>query len=189
MRPDIEPLHARNLNALALTLDAVDPSNFGMAGFFERLDSGSGPSLTLYASTPDPDRDYEPGCGTVACAVGHGPRAGIEALPGELWANYSRRVFGIRSGGLTRAGTIDHPDSWKFLFIGSIARFDNTPAGAAARIRCYLEEGVPDAYLEAFESVYRDPYSCTPELGERLRATYARYLRVPASLDREVEHA
>src|SRR3546814_6384471 len=36
-------------------------------------------------------------CGTVACAGGHGPIAGIPSLPGEYWGDYIPRVFGNRS--------------------------------------------------------------------------------------------
>jgi len=76
-------------------------------------------------------------CGAVACAVGHGPSAGILFDSDDLfyasgkpsWDNYTQAKF------------VD-VDSQEFawLFSGSWWRVDNTPRGAAARIR-YLLDG------------------------------------------------
>lgn len=68
-------------------------------------------------------------CGTIGCAVGHGPYAGIPKLGTETWTQYTSRVFGVAS--LTPA--------WEWMFAGIWAGIDNTPLGAAKRIWYYLE--------------------------------------------------
>lgn len=78
-------------------------------------------------------------CGTAACAAGHGPAAGIEAEEDEDWQSYVSRVF---FPFLTdRAG-------WLWCFSPAWQSHDNTPHGAAARIRWYLEHGLPEDFLE-----------------------------------------
>lgn len=72
-------------------------------------------------------------CGTVACAIGHGPAAGIpaEETAMEGWEDYSDRVFELSC----------NEETWCF---SSCWRWvDNTPHGAAKRIRYMLERGVP----------------------------------------------
>ena len=79
-------------------------------------------------------------CGTVACAVGHGPAAGIQPLPGERqWWDYSYRAF--VNG--------DHP-LWEYLFSSGWDRIDDTHHGAAARIAYALAEP-EEALVEASE--------------------------------------
>ena len=69
--------------------------------------------------------DYK--CGTVGCAVGHGPYAGIQPKFGEDWLAYSERVF-----------TGDDDDLWMWLFDASWTRVDNTAIGVAKRIYWFL---------------------------------------------------
>lgn len=77
-------------------------------------------------------------CGTAACAVGHGPKAGIAPVAGEMWRDYSERVF---ISPKTEYDTED--DAWEWCFGAGWARTDNTVHGAAARIEWMLEHGVP----------------------------------------------
>ncbi|MDH7796400.1 MULTISPECIES: hypothetical protein [unclassified Beijerinckia] len=73
-------------------------------------------------------------CGTVACAAGHGPAAGIEPIKkDESWTTYVRRHFGLSL----------FSDEGMWLFSGSWERSDNTPEGAARRIYWLLDEGLP----------------------------------------------
>lgn len=91
------------------------------------------------------------GCGTIACAAGWGPAAGIRPTEDELdfdgsvmrWNDYIERAFGCCpwAGGNNRA-------AFAFLFSGGWASSDNTPEGAARRIRYALTKGIP----------LRDPY-------------------------------
>ena len=71
-------------------------------------------------------------CGTVACACGHGPMAGIPVKKSDdNWAKYSERVFDLESWSI----------AWDFLFHPYWVGTDNTPKGAAARIRLMLDQG------------------------------------------------
>lgn len=80
-------------------------------------------------------------CGTVACAGGHGPRAGIDPIPGENWGSYIERAF-------TPAGYNEFID---YIFGSSWARHDNTPQGAGKRILYALHNDIPT------EERYHDP--------------------------------
>lgn len=75
-------------------------------------------------------------CGTIGCAVGHGPYAGIEKISGESWYNYSIRQFGLKDGG--------HPLYWQWCFAEMWVNLDNSPQGAAKRILWLLDKGLPD---------------------------------------------
>jgi hypothetical protein len=72
-------------------------------------------------------------CGSVGCAVGHGPYAGIPKLLGERWSEYSDRVFGLLA-----------IEKWEWCFSDFWKRSDNTPQGAAKRILYLLDNGLPD---------------------------------------------
>lgn len=88
-------------------------------------------------------------CGTAACAVGHGPSAGILfheneidsdaaydpdtdswSVPTPLWNRYAERAFVSRSWG----------QPFEFLFGGGWSTLDDTHRGAAARIRYLLDK-------------------------------------------------
>lgn len=73
-------------------------------------------------------------CGSVGCAIGHGPYVGIIKEAEENWYEYAERVFGMV------------PARWAWLFSSNWKDVDNTPEGAAARIRYYLEHGMPKNY-------------------------------------------
>ena len=73
-------------------------------------------------------------CGTVGCAAGHGPYAGIPKEEGEEWPDYIDRQFGFSD--------YDFNHSW--CFDGGWRHVDNTPEGAAKRILWLLDNGLPD---------------------------------------------
>lgn len=76
-------------------------------------------------------------CGSVACAIGHGPLAGIkESKEDCCWSAYARRVFGYSDGG---TGT------YLFGFEWSYSAYD-TAKDAGHRILYVLEHGFPDHY-------------------------------------------
>lgn len=77
-------------------------------------------------------------CYTVACAVGHGPAAGIPSVRGDTWYSYAMRSFGTRATQYDQTCLL-----WKFLFHFRWGAHDNTASGAARRIRYALEHGVP----------------------------------------------
>lgn len=76
-------------------------------------------------------------CGAVACAVGHGLAAGIPSMPEDWdWGRYSHRAF-------TPAGGF-----WIWCFSYDWEHVDNTPHGAAKRIRWLLEKGLPENWQD-----------------------------------------
>lgn len=80
-------------------------------------------------------------CGSVGCAVGHAPYAGIEKRAYEEWPAYSNRVF------FDNKRTTAYPflmTAWNWCFGSCWSAVDNTPRGAALRILWMLENGVPD---------------------------------------------
>jgi hypothetical protein len=130
--------HRDNLTKLANYLDALpkDYKDFDMCDF--NYDSDQ--SLDIA------DRRYD--CGTAACAVGHGPAAGIRVYKDADWFAYCERAFGI-----TRYAAdhdYDEDKDFEYLFGSGWGDYDNTPHGAAARIRTYLELGgkVPEGWVD-----------------------------------------
>lgn len=75
-------------------------------------------------------------CGSVGCAVGHAPFAGIAKRKAEGWAAFSRRVFNLPD------------DEWSWCFGGRWSDTDNTPAGAARRILVMLEHELPQDWFQ-----------------------------------------
>ena len=90
-------------------------------------------NITTYASEDQHDMPIQPldledtPCGTAACAIGHGPWAGIPVIETDWsWPHYARRVF----------GTDDcQTDEGEFMFG---VDNPNGPRRAAARIRKVL---------------------------------------------------
>jgi hypothetical protein len=75
-------------------------------------------------------------CGSVGCAIGHGPYAGVEKHAEEDWDQYSHRVFGLELA------------AWAWCFSSRWRDTDNTPEGAALRIRWLHAHGVPQDWYE-----------------------------------------
>ncbi len=86
--------------------------------------------------------DVENECGTVACALGHGPAAGILPKREQSWVRYGM----INFYGADQDDTIH-----TFLFGGTWKNLDNTAKGAAKRIYWYLEHGVPQHAYEQMD--------------------------------------
>lgn len=119
-------MNVENLEKLASYLEGLptDYEHFDMFDFFWVKNGGG----YMY---PD-EAPLPPECGAVACAVGHGPAAGLPALEGESWSHYSDRVFDLGE------------TSWNWCFSDRWKKVDNTPQGAAKRIRYMLEHGRPE---------------------------------------------
>lgn len=177
------PLTARrreNLAKLAAHLEALpeDYEHFEMESYYDhdgdcdleaKLDDGMADALdeiydrhwdedergaavnsTLYANDID---KFLSNCGTVACAIGHAPAAGIPlakahieskvrlgktVVTGIKWGDYSKNF--VRGNG--------HPE-WGYLFDGDWTHVDNHHWGAAARIRFLLDKGgLPAEYCD-----------------------------------------
>lgn len=90
--------------------------------------------MAMYCCTPGSDPCTATDCGTVGCAVGHGPHAGIEKYPTETWIQYTRRAFIPKRCNAKQ----------RWCFSGGWVDVDNTPEGAGLRIMWLLEHGLPD---------------------------------------------
>lgn len=102
-------------------------------------------------------RPHNHECGTVACAAGHGPAAGIEPFHGETWYSYTRRCFIGADLDLLAA------DCRTWCFASDWARTDNTREGAAHRIIYMLKYGVPDHWAAQMHGTAERVYS-TPSV-------------------------
>lgn len=79
-------------------------------------------------------------CGTVGCAIGHAPFASgtIKPRPRESWSDYSFRfLFGNDVDQYN--STMEQDKVWEWCFGGEWSNYDNTPQGAAKRMKVLLE--------------------------------------------------
>lgn len=114
-------MNRENLQKLADHLDTVKPEAFDMS-WFAMDEHGDGLDL------------HQHDCGTAGCAVGYGPAAGFPVTQDDIgWIDYSERVFGL----------VGDSDVWEWCFSGMWWHQDNTPTGAARRIRHLLNHGLP----------------------------------------------
>ncbi len=74
-------------------------------------------------------------CGTIGCAVGHGPYEGIVKKDTESWMQYCQRSLGVKECSLCLL--------FYFLFSHHWKERDNTPEGAGKRIEYFLKNGLP----------------------------------------------
>ena len=115
--------HRDNLLKLADYLDKLpdDYDRFNMAFYMADDESEQVPI----------DEISKPDCGTVACAAGHGPAAGIRVYRDRDWDDYINRVFGAHEVG----------GGYHYMFSGNWTEYDNTIKGAVARIRTFVKLG------------------------------------------------
>lgn len=147
-------MNLKNLAELATYLESLpkDYTHFDMGTYFSHPKDDYG-EISRYAEENGGLHE----CGTVACALGHGPAAGIlfPKRPSKLheespfwglfcsengaffepsWENYSRRFF---------ICPILYGPEWEWCFGGFWKNQDEAPAGAAARIRYILDGKKP----------------------------------------------
>ena len=150
-----------NLEKLASFLENhVPPPRFNMSSFLENADLKIGSwheKNSEYMTFTSSSKVYNH-CGTVACAVGHGPLVGIHKKRTEGWFAYADRVFGS-----------ENMSVFTFLFGGCWEEVDNTPEGAAARIRFFLDNNceLPPEFHD--DSDYENL--------ERILPVYQKYLK------------
>ena len=126
--------HRRFSPSLKVRLDLVR-----LISHLEQLPSGYRDfSMHSYHELPDVNdrglvskRLAHAGCGTVACAVGHAPDAGINCDQHRHWWDLDRYL----ACGDSLAS--------EWMFGGQWVDLDNTPHGAAGRIRYALLHGLP----------------------------------------------
>ena len=116
-------MNVKNLAKLGKYLSSLpeDYQDFGMQYFVDGT------------SERQDDHAHIAKCGTAACAVGHGPRAGIKPKKGEDWMEYSSRAFGLNTE------LLHEMYLWEWMFGSDWSRVDDTPQGAARRIACVID--------------------------------------------------
>ena len=134
----------------------------------------------------------EDGCGTTACACGHGPSMGIGLSDVESfaigdvkpfataddsnpldrsidWDDYSMSAFGMHAHSTLAFSHIWHwcfSAPWGLTYEGR--QLDNTPQGAACRIVAALEGNIPDEYVDVFTTRSTDqPYAVSLILNDK----------------------
>lgn len=129
----MKKLHRNRLMKLANLLDMVPKKSFDMRTYR----TGS------YG-------DHHVPCGTAGCAVGWAPSIMTERQLGSVldhdgeisFPKVSERHLGINIDSFL----------WSFLFSAYWSKVDNTAKGAAARIRYFLNHGLPDLSNVNFQS-------------------------------------
>ena len=131
-----------NLDTLASYLEALPEGyqHFEMSSFFD------------HCGVKEENLEAPAQCGAVACAVGHGPAAGIPVKEfdqfGVNWDRYSDRVF-------INNHQFQNDMEWDWMFSGDWEFADNTPQGAAKRIRYFLQNGLPKGF-DSYGDDYQD---------------------------------
>lgn len=126
-------MNRENLQKLADYLLIVSPDKFDMTAFTDNEQDFAGRTMTS--------------CGTVGCAIGHGPNAGFEKNLGESWVEYSERLFELNKY------------EWSWCFGEEWADIDNSPIGASQRINTLLNIGLPYNWHEQMRpDLYDEDY-------------------------------
>lgn len=155
------PTNIKNLTKLADYLESLSPyyRHFGMDSFVRDADDLE--ALVKYAK----ENGGVQHCGSAACAVGHGPSAGILFKPSQLvdrwysgeflpnWDSYTKNFISEYCHETT---SVEHgKNMFEWLFGGEWEGIDNHHYGAAARI-WYILDGnkIPEDFEE---SLYAAP--------------------------------
>jgi hypothetical protein len=137
---DLRPNTRKRLDLLAAYMESLprDYNDFGMRDFFRADDDRRGKVEARYARK-NGGVGY---CGAVACAVGHGPSAGI-FVPKEYITfvvnEKGKKDYDVDWAGYSRLFTDAGADLFDWLFSSSWVEVDNHHWGAAARIRYILD--------------------------------------------------
>lgn len=144
-RSPLTPARRARLDKLATYLESLPKRyrHFGMAEFVGGVADGD--ALIRYAA----ENGGVTSCGTVACAVGHGPAAGVLA-PLSVVKKFqkARCIFERADGWFAYARLFVGPETgcksaFEWCFGGSWVSHDDGHRGAAARIRYLLDQGSP----------------------------------------------
>lgn len=152
-------MNTENLLKLADYLETqAKQETFDMKNFAATINNTDPYWTSVELIADDSPRYHE--CGTVCCAVGSGVKAGIPFGDAEGWQDYSNKNF-IDSDSYDECvepkdAMVDMDillnDPWEWCFGGGWVRIDNTPTGAAKRIRYLVEHGTaPDTTYDQLE--------------------------------------
>lgn len=139
-----------NLLKLSTYLDSLpaDYEHFGMAYYCATVTERDNQEPYEHIYDPEEVEAVVNTCGTSACALGHGPAAGITPLQGENWIIYGNKNFGTMASGFT----------FEWMFGEHWDEYDNTPRGAAARIKYFLAHSVPEDFRVPYSGQYLQNY-------------------------------
>jgi len=120
-------MNRENLNKMADYIETIPQEKFNMATY------RTGESIK-----------HE--CDTVGCVIGHCTVLDKNPLPMDYIGDIAFYAWSKEFTGLD-------PDSseWAYLFASEWEDMDNTPTGAASRIRHFLENGLPQDGREQME--------------------------------------
>ena len=171
--PQLTGQQRANLARLAAHLESLpaDYQHFSMKVFLASHSGASARRAYLLGQTGMAQLAAAHPCGAAACALGHGPDAGVRPLR-EHWLRCGYRCGLIRwehYAGLFCSSRADH----QWLFGGYWFYADNTHQGAAARIR-YALAGLP---LPSADLLGTALLLSGPQRSPQLRALYATFLR------------
>lgn len=128
-------LNVGNLVKLAAYLLSLpeDYQHFGMGVYFSKPGGALGMTVTEQAGEINE-------CGAVACAIGHGPSAGIAAkseLQERFWGIYCDENL---------IAEVGFKHEWNWCFSDAWEGIDDTAKGAGQRIIYMLDHGVPESF-------------------------------------------
>lgn len=146
--PNLSPEHRERLAALADLLETVEPERFDMEDFYIAGD------VVGHLPTEAVQLPHE--CNTTGCALGWAVTL-FRPLGYEDWYAYAERIFGV-------IGVPGQSEpTYRWLFHYRWEQRDNTPRGAAARIRYLLDHGLPEDWREQMSG---ESPLCYPRGGE-----------------------
>lgn len=126
-------MNRTNLERLASYLENLPEGylHFDMESYFHE------PSCDLRTERDEMEHSIgltEPTMGMVGCALGHSAAAGIDPIEWDatLWFDFAEKAYGV------------DPEQASYIFGGEWYAIDNTPKGAAQRIRNVLAGIAPD---------------------------------------------
>lgn len=93
--------------------------------------------------------DNATNCGSVGCAVGHGPYAGIKKPKDQSWNDYAAEKFGAH----LFEPSLEEERIYDFLFNQHWGIIHPTAKQAAKRIYLFLEKGLPSNFIEVRDGV------------------------------------
>ncbi len=92
-------------------------------------------------------------CGSVGCAVGVAPYAGIVKSEHETWVEYAYRCFGAQHDyEALKPGEHDAFNNWNWMFSAKWATYWNKPKYSAMRIRHRLKFDTVKDMMDSFEA-------------------------------------
>jgi len=92
-------------------------------------------------------------CNSIGCVIGHCTILDKRPLPKYVYGTINFRLWSKLFTG------IESDDEWNYLFDISWHRTDNTPTGAAKRIRWFVEHGLPNDWEEQMFGEAPLPYN------------------------------